>query len=383
MIRTGDDGLPKANEFVADHAAAPSQSGRQALPLSCGVQREENDRPRTFDAIECGESTRETELVPAGSSIDWREEVAARLNKYQSRRKRREPRYPSLRLKFDPPEYTRPPLPEPALANTAIAAQRSEAAVAPPNVTTTEQPGSCSTIGEPVNAAESNVIEFPRLFIPEAPPADQLAEPLVDKPRILEAPEAVPKQVPLGGIVIQTDEEPAVARADLPLPVAPIPLRVLAGALDMVIVTLGMIGFLGVVFHFTQVTAPAHDFLLVWLGLPCCLWIAYQYGFLVYTGTTPGLSVARLQLRRFDGTHPGRTQRRSRALALILSAGSMGLGFLWALIDEDTLCWHDRITRTFFAMAAKEHSGFLLRIFGPDSKLHRLLQDRIPQPPVS
>ena len=41
--------------------------------------------------------------VPDDSS-SWRQEVAARLNRYQSRRKPRAPRYPSLRLRFEPPE---------------------------------------------------------------------------------------------------------------------------------------------------------------------------------------------------------------------------------------------------------------------------------------
>jgi hypothetical protein len=40
------------------------------------------------------------------------------------------------------------------------------------------------------------------------------------------------------------------------------------------------------------------------------------------------------------------TQRRFRALAAVLSAGSLGLGYFWAYVDEDTLCWHDRITAT-------------------------------------
>src|SRR5271165_2921901 len=38
---------------------------------------------------------------PAEDSSPWRQEVAARLNRYQARRKPRPPRYPSLRLRFD------------------------------------------------------------------------------------------------------------------------------------------------------------------------------------------------------------------------------------------------------------------------------------------
>src|SRR5580704_7122049 len=40
------------------------------------------------------------ECAPADSPA-WRQEVAARLNRYQARRKPRPPRYPSLRLRFE------------------------------------------------------------------------------------------------------------------------------------------------------------------------------------------------------------------------------------------------------------------------------------------
>jgi len=34
-------------------------------------------------------------------------------------------------------------------------------------------------------------------------------------------------------------------------------------------------------------------------------------------------------------------------LASFLSAVSLGLGYLWCLLDQDGLCWHDGITRTY------------------------------------
>src|SRR5580704_3028385 len=45
----------------------------------------------------------ESESAPEDSPT-WRQEVAARLNRYQSRRKPRPPRYPSLRLRFEEEE---------------------------------------------------------------------------------------------------------------------------------------------------------------------------------------------------------------------------------------------------------------------------------------
>jgi uncharacterized RDD family membrane protein YckC len=80
---------------------------------------------------------------------------------------------------------------------------------------------------------------------------------------------------------------------------------------------------------------------------PCIFWAMYEYLFLVYAGVTPGLQLTRLRLITFDGVQPRRPTRRARSIAMMLSTFSLGLGLLWAALDEDTLCWHDRITRTY------------------------------------
>jgi uncharacterized RDD family membrane protein YckC len=86
--------------------------------------------------------------------------------------------------------------------------------------------------------------------------------------------------------------------------------------------------------------------------LALLLWMPYEFLFIVYTGSTPGLRVARLRLARFDGSPLNRGLRRWRALASFLSAFSAGLGYLWCLLDQEGLCWHDRITRTHVQSAA-------------------------------
>jgi hypothetical protein len=70
---------------------------------------------------------------------------------------------------------------------------------------------------------------------------------------------------------------------------------------------------------------------------------------IVYSGTTPGLRLAGLELTRFDGTGTTRSLRRWRILASYLSAASLGMGYAWLFLDEDALCWHDRITHTYLA----------------------------------
>jgi len=36
-------------------------------------------------------------------------------------------------------------------------------------------------------------------------------------------------------------------------------------------------------------------------------------------------------------------------LGLYLSSLSLGMGLMWALVDVDGLCWHDRLSKTFLA----------------------------------
>ena len=62
---------------------------------------------------------------------------------------------------------------------------------------------------------------------------------------------------------------------------------------------------------------------------------------------TPGMCFAGLRLVDFDGRRPDREQRGLRQLASLLSLAAAGLGVVWALVDEESLTWHDHISKTF------------------------------------
>ena len=94
---------------------------------------------------------------------------------------------------------------------------------------------------------------------------------------------------------------------------------------------------------------PVMRILSLGAALTALLWAGYQYLLLVYGGSTPGLKLAKLRLRRFDSTPVPRKLRRWRVLASILSGLSLALGYAWCFLDEDQLCWHDRITQTYMA----------------------------------
>jgi len=309
----------------------------------------------------------------------WRVELAARLERYRRRRRPRTPRYPSLLLPFDVPESWSRPAPTIGLSGTAAGATapapakdfacsaRDDAtAVGTPSLA---EPG--QTPGQdPYRYPESaKVIEFPRsAAIPVFHPSE-LADPVfdLDRPRIVEAPEVLLPPPALGGMLIEAaQQEPAdrLAGADshLPSASASIVRRALAALVDGFVLIVALAAFAAIFLRLNpglfRSLKPGLNFSLnlFWGPLPTFVaalgvvallfWMAYEYLFVVYTGSTPGLRAARLRLAGFDGLPLNRRARRWRVLASFLSAFSAGLGYLWCVIDQDGLCWHDRITRT-------------------------------------
>jgi uncharacterized RDD family membrane protein YckC len=80
------------------------------------------------------------------------------------------------------------------------------------------------------------------------------------------------------------------------------------------------------------------------LLLACAL---YQALFLAVAEATPGMRCAGISLSTFDGHSPTCAQSRRRLGALLLSVLPLGLGVAWALFDDDHLCWHDRLSKTY------------------------------------
>lgn len=77
--------------------------------------------------------------------------------------------------------------------------------------------------------------------------------------------------------------------------------------------------------------------------------IAMFYGLLwVLCGSeTAGARWTGLRLISFDGTSINRQERTLRFVAACLSFLSAGLGVLWSLADEESLTWHDHMSKTF------------------------------------
>jgi uncharacterized RDD family membrane protein YckC len=119
-----------------------------------------------------------------------------------------------------------------------------------------------------------------------------------------------------------------------------------AGALDMTFLLFAYGGFLmlfralGGRFSFSRFDA------LVTLATLGLLYAQYVTLFTYFAGATPGMMLRGLRVASLDGFDPSPRQLLWRSLGYLISAGTMMLGFLWALWDEDQLSWHDRISQT-------------------------------------
>jgi len=222
---------------------------------------------------------------------------------------------------------------------------------------------------EPTVLLPANLIEFPRQLVAARKARPRLAEgPLREEAeaaetaqlRIFEveteaAPPALPvvkaiepewASIHLDPPVLDVVEAPDTVFALPPQP-APLSQRLMAATVDACV--LGG-AFLGVVTAFAlaarqlpsgPVTAGAAVATFV------ILFVLYQMLFFTFADATPGMRYARIGLCTFSDDNPTRAAMRKRTFALLLAACPLGIGFLWALLDDDRLGWHDRISRMY------------------------------------
>lgn len=283
---------------------------------------------------------------PPRDQLYWRQEVISRVAQHRARRRRRVDPNASLALAF--PDETPSPLPGPG----------REIVPAPAGLPSEKPP---------------KIIRFPRMApvstaeeLGSAPFSDQLAQ---GPPRILDAPEAEQMELLPSYASIRFDEDEEHQdetgsspgqrfQHDMDLPPQPASMhRRLASAFIDAAVLLVAGGVFGLTFtELSKAVLRPRVILLSVVAVSVVLGALFQFIFLVYGRGTPGMRGAGLELCTFAGSAPSGFARRCRVLAEVLSGLSLGLGFAWALVDEDTLSWHDRISGTYLR-SSTQHSG--------------------------
>lgn len=157
------------------------------------------------------------------------------------------------------------------------------------------------------------------------------------------AQQALDLQAAAGQIHAHPDE-----RIYCAAPVATPGHRLLAAAVDGGLVLAGAgVVILGPLLLYGDEIAFTRAALLALAGVLALVAVLYRALWAVASSDTPGMLLAGLRLVDFDGRRPRGEQRLVRQLAGLLSLVSAGLGLAWALVDEESLTWHDHISKTF------------------------------------
>ena len=140
-------------------------------------------------------------------------------------------------------------------------------------------------------------------------------------------------------------ETPADAAATLHL--APLGVRLMATVVDAALIV-GLVGAAAALAAGRMPHPPAMKVAEVALiAALLVIGLLYNALFLALGKSTPGMMYARISLCTFDDECPSRAQMRGRLGAMVLSLLPVGLGMVWAVFDDDHLCWHDRLSRTY------------------------------------
>ena len=253
-------------------------------------------------------------FAESGNEVAWRGELAEKLQAYRARRRKVAPNLAQGRFSFDERAT-------PQKTAAFVALDEREAVESNPRL---EDEDFSFTIAIGRNAATH---EDPRMVI-------DVSEP--------------PSSPDTKGIISEAGT--STEQTGL-YPVASIEERRLAGLIDAACLMfayggfLTLFGSLGGQFTFSKLSAAVcvTTFVIVYLQ--------YFALFTVFGGTTPGMMLRGLHVVGFSGDTPTPRQMLWRSVGYMLSAGTMFMGFLWAMWDEDCLTWHDRLSQTYLAPA--------------------------------
>jgi uncharacterized RDD family membrane protein YckC len=316
-----------------------------------------------------------------GADPAWRREIVSRVQQHRARRRRTaDPNALELDFSADTPYF--------------FGAEQQDDAMPPP-------PERFHEIVIPQNMVKPvmgrpeppKVIRFPRTQPAHIPTVEEVmldeleqAVPAPESPRIMEAYDAEPMEMepeqiedieitPMTTPALQGEQmellpsfsdirlEPEDARYDsdrevIPRP-APLGQRCISGVVDAGLVFVATGAFAFTFLELAEEMPQSRMAPVCLLAAGGIFWLLFQYIFLTYRRATPGMRMAQLELCTFEGKATTMFDRQTRAAASALSAFSIGLGYAWALVDEDRLGWHDRISQTHLRAALSNQPSAL------------------------
>lgn len=229
-----------------------------------------------------------------------------------------------------------------------------------------------AVVAEPSVALPANLIEFPRQLVAARRARPRLAEgPLREESdaaperaqlRIFEVEASSVSIEPMAAtaladwhtIRLDAQDTPRVAerpdaQTSLALPVftAPVSLRLMAVTVDACCVLTAFFAAVATAAYASPELPSGLSAAIAGAGTLFVFGLLYYMLFFTLNEATPGMRYARIGLCTFADDNPTRSSMRRRVFAMLLAGLPLGLGWVWACMDEDGLGWHDRISRMY------------------------------------
>lgn len=130
-------------------------------------------------------------------------------------------------------------------------------------------------------------------------------------------------------------------------PVASIVHRMLAATVDLAMICIA-IGLFAITFYLAGGEIVINrQALFIYASIPILISVFYKCLWAIAGSDSPGMQWVGLHTVNFDGKKPEVTQRILRLAGGCVGLAAVGIGFVWAAVDEETLTWHDHISNTF------------------------------------
>ena len=136
-------------------------------------------------------------------------------------------------------------------------------------------------------------------------------------------------------------------------PVAPPAMRLEASLIDGLLMACGCLVALSLYLYQGGTLLPDKHAVLFLLAGLAPIPAVYKLVWTVAGRDTVGMQIAGLRLVDFDGNPPSQERRYQRAFGSAISFLAAGIGLVWALVDEDSLTWHDHMSSTFPTVASE------------------------------
>jgi uncharacterized RDD family membrane protein YckC len=122
--------------------------------------------------------------------------------------------------------------------------------------------------------------------------------------------------------------------------------RTLSGLIDLICIVICTGIFIIAADYFSGIIMPDSISVVVFSVLLLMNYFVYSLFFITASNQTIGMMITDLRVVGIDKRRPSMTQLATRCCCHLLSLLGLGIGLIWSLFNRESLCLHDRLSKT-------------------------------------